>query len=75
MDYVRVRGILGMMYLEEITSMDADPIEKDFDRWTPPIPPSYEQCVAAPVAMKADYVVSPLEMAPLLDWDDEDDEY
>ncbi|HVJ04171.1 MAG TPA: hypothetical protein VM578_00715 [Candidatus Saccharimonadales bacterium] len=54
---------------------DAEQPEKDFDRLTPRIPPSYEQCIAAHVAMKADYVVSPLEMAPLLDLDDEDDEY
>jgi len=64
-----------MMHLEGFILKDAEQPEKDFDRLTPRIPPSYEQCIAAHVAMKADYVVSPLEMAPLLDLDDEDDEY
>lgn len=38
-----------------------------------PIPPSYEQCVAKPVAPRADYVASPLAMAALFAWDDEID--
>jgi hypothetical protein len=39
----------------------------------PPIPPSYDQCVAAVAEPKADYVISPLAMAALFDWDDDED--
>jgi hypothetical protein len=53
--------------------MNPDPIE--YDRWFPLVPPSYEQCAAAPAAIRADYVVSPLDMASLLAWDEEDDDY
>jgi hypothetical protein len=40
-----------------------------------PVPPSYEECVAAePVRhAKYDLVVSPLELALLFDWDEEDE--
>ena len=38
------------------------------------VPPSYEQCVAAPVGPRADFVASPLAMAALFEWDEEDDE-
>jgi len=38
-----------------------------------PIPPSYEQCTAKPVAPRADYIASPLAVSALFDWDDEDD--
>ena len=39
----------------------------------PPIPSSYEECVAKVAEPKADYVISPLAMATLFDWDDEDE--
>lgn len=38
-----------------------------------PIPPSYEQCVARAADPRAVYVASPLAVAALFDWDDEDD--
>jgi hypothetical protein len=38
-----------------------------------PVPPSYEQCTAGAVDPRADYVASPLAMAALFAWDDEDD--
>ena len=34
--------------------------------------PSYEQCVAQAMSPKADYVISPLAMAKLFAWDDND---
>ena len=36
------------------------------------VPPSYEQCLAA-VCPRADYVASPLAVAALFGWDEEDD--
>ncbi len=39
-----------------------------------PVPPSYEQCVAESIGPRADYVISPLLMAALFDWDDEQGE-
>lgn len=45
----------------------------EHESWFPPVPPSYEQCVAKPSQARAEYVVSPLAMAELFDWDDEDD--
>lgn len=51
--------------------MSAEPAE--FGPTFLPGPPSYEQCVANVVGLHADFVVSPLEMAALFDWDD--DEY
>jgi hypothetical protein len=39
-----------------------------------PAPPSYEQCVAAVVSPRADYVASPLAVAALFDWEEEDDD-
>jgi hypothetical protein len=40
----------------------------------PPPPPSYEQCVAPKrVPRAADYTVTPLAMAALLAWDDDED--
>jgi hypothetical protein len=43
------------------------------DRWFGAAPPSYEQCVAAPTGTRADYVATPLAMAALLTWEDDDD--
>ncbi len=37
------------------------------------MPPSYEECVATVADPQADYVISPLAMAALFDWDDDDD--
>jgi hypothetical protein len=37
------------------------------------VPPSYEQSAASVVCPLADYVASPLAMAALFGWDDEDD--
>jgi len=39
----------------------------------PPVPPSFEQCAAAGASSRADYVISPLAMGALFDWDDEED--
>jgi hypothetical protein len=53
--------------------MSAEPIApNEHESWFMPVPPSYEQCVAAPIRIQADYEVSPLTMAELF-WDDEDD--
>ena len=49
-----------------------NPVPIEYDPSLLPIPPSYEECVATPKEAKADYVVSPLAMAALFDWDDED---
>ncbi len=38
-----------------------------------PVPPSYEQCANAGASLRADYVISPLTIAALFDWDDEED--
>ena len=51
--------------------MDMDPME--YDHRTAPVPPSYEQCVGSSFGLQADYVASPLEVAALFDWDEEDD--
>jgi hypothetical protein len=40
-----------------------------------PMPPSYEQCVAKPVEIRADYVITPGAMAELFAWDEEDDDF
>jgi hypothetical protein len=62
------------MYLEEISIMSPEPIEHD--RFSLPVPPGYEQCAASPASPRADFVASPLAMAALFDWEDEeDDEY
>lgn len=37
-----------------------------------PIPPSYEQCVVDVSGTRADFVASPLAMAALFDWEDDD---
>jgi hypothetical protein len=37
------------------------------------VPPSYEQYAAAVVCPRADYVASPLAVAALFGWDEEDD--
>jgi hypothetical protein len=39
----------------------------------PPVPPSYEQCADAATSPRADYVIPPLAMGALFDWDDEED--
>ena len=45
-----------------------------FPRSSLPIPPpGYEQCVGKPAAPRAEYVVSPIVVAALFAWDDEDD--
>jgi hypothetical protein len=38
------------------------------------VPPGYEECVAESIGPRADYVISPLGVAALFDWDDEQDE-
>jgi hypothetical protein len=48
----------------------------EHDRFSLPVPPGYEQCAASPASPRADFVASPLAMAALFDWEDEeDDEY
>jgi hypothetical protein len=37
-----------------------------------PVPPSYEECVVAH-GPRADYIVSPLAMAALFCWDEDDE--
>lgn len=37
----------------------------------PCVPPSYEQC--AEVSVRTGYVISPLAMGALFDWDEEED--
>jgi hypothetical protein len=59
-----------MIELEE-TSVDINPL--NYDNAYPPVPPSYEQCVAPAALPRADYVVSPLAMAALFDWDEDDE--
>jgi hypothetical protein len=51
--------------------MDTDPLS--YEHTFPPIPPSYEQCVAPATGPRADYVASPLAMAALFDWDEDED--
>lgn len=53
-----------------ILGMDPEPVE--IGPILLAVPPSYEQSVATAVGWRADYVVSPLEMAALFDWDDEE---
>jgi hypothetical protein len=60
----------GRMELEKIL-MSPDPME--YERRPLAVSPSYEQCVAAPTGPRADYVVTPLAMAALLTWEEEDD--
>jgi hypothetical protein len=60
----------GMIEQEE-TTVNADPL--NYDDAYPPVPPSYEQCVAPATGPQADYVVSPLAMAALFDWDEDDE--
>ena len=51
----------------ELNPLESCPVSR-------PVPPSYAQCVAAVVERRADYVASPLAVAALFCWDDEDDE-
>ncbi len=37
------------------------------------VPPGYEQCVAKSIGPRADYVISPLAMAVLFDWEEDED--
>jgi hypothetical protein len=37
------------------------------------VPPSYEECASTAVCPRADYVASPLAVAALFGWDEEDD--
>jgi hypothetical protein len=39
-----------------------------------PAPPSFEECAAEPAVPNADFVISPLDIAVLLDWVEEHDE-
>jgi hypothetical protein len=62
---------------QEDDSMELKPLEHDDSSLPvslPVLPPSYEQCVAAVVGPRADYVASPLAVAALFDWDEEDDD-
>jgi hypothetical protein len=52
--------------------MDTDPL--NYERPSLFVPPSYEECVVASKGPRADYVASPLDVAMLIDWDDEDDD-
>lgn len=52
--------------------MSPEPIEYPYTSLL--VPPSYEQSVAEPISLKADYVVSPLAMAELFAWDEEQDD-
>jgi hypothetical protein len=57
----------------EEVPMSPDTIHpSEHENWFSPVPPSYEQCVATPIRVQADCVVSPLAMAVLF-WDEEDD--
>jgi hypothetical protein len=57
------------MMSQKDDSMDIEPMHY---RSVSPIPPSYDQCSATVAEPKADYVISPLAMAALFDWDDDD---
>lgn len=60
------------MYLEEVFLMSPEPIERD--QYSLPVPPGYEQCAApSSTSPRADYVASPLAVAALFDWDDDED--
>jgi hypothetical protein len=58
--------------------MNVDPLE--FETFLP-VPPSYEQCyeqcVSKPVGRHVDYdyVASPMALAALFDWDEDEDDY
>jgi hypothetical protein len=52
--------------------MSPEPIEYSYAPLL--VPPSYEQSVAEPIGLRADYVVSPLAMAELFAWDEEEDD-
>ena len=51
--------------------MELDPLE--YRPVSVPAPPSYELCTTAVVRPRADYVASPLAVAALFGWDEEDD--
>jgi hypothetical protein len=54
--------------------MELNPLENAHPAQPLFVPPSYEQCVAVVVGRRADCVASPLAVAALFDWDDEDDD-
>jgi hypothetical protein len=56
---------------QEDQSMELNPLEHC--PVSIPVPPSYEQCAAAVVCLRGDYVASPLAVAALFGWDEEDD--
>jgi hypothetical protein len=58
------------MALED-DSMDLKPLESRHVFLH--VPPSYEQCVTTVVCPRSDYVASPLAVAALFGWDEEDD--
>jgi hypothetical protein len=55
----------------EDDSMELNPLEHC--QVALPVPPSYGQCAAAVVSPRVDCVVSPLAVAALFNWDEEDD--
>lgn len=54
--------------------MNVDPLE--FETFLP-VPPSYEQCVSTPVGRQVDYdyIASPVALAALFDWDEDEDDF
>jgi hypothetical protein len=56
---------------QEEDSMEPNPLE--YCPVSGLVPPSFERCAAAVVRPRADYVASPLAMAALFGWDEEDD--
>lgn len=53
--------------------MSTEPIKFASEPSSAVAPPSYEQCVAQAISPQANYVASPLAMAMLFAWDDEDE--
>jgi hypothetical protein len=56
---------------QEEDSMELNPLE--YCPVSVRVPPSYEQCASAVVSPRTDYVASPLAVAALFGWDEEDD--
>jgi len=52
--------------------MEIDPLQ--FDPASLPVPPSYQQCAALASGPRADCVISPLLVAALIDWLEEEDD-
>ena len=57
--------------MQEELSMELKPLESC--RLPRSAPPGYEQCVAAEMERRASYVASPLAMAALFGWDEEEE--